>query len=307
MWNVVSSKKKRIGSTLALLAVVGVLFLYNWTVEGERDAHVMPTVEKCDIRGLWSQGEKGTYIGQGENGFMEAVIGTGGTIAVSEDIKTLLSEQTGLSKKVVEDMLNQGRQEELYRIQEVYFAPVEYEALKTTPLTVSEWLTEDWLQETGGMPMVDLQDGDILITKNSRFLGWRNGHAALVVDAGEGLVLEAIMLGYPSKLCKVDKWEHYPSFLVLRLKGMESNIGVQVASYAKAHLVDVPYHLLADLFGRKGEFADEGVLAGTHCAHLVWYAYMQFGIDLDGDGGLVVTPHDIQNSPYLEIVQSYGY
>ena len=33
----------------------------------------------------------------------------------------------------------------------------------------------------------------------------------------------------------------------------------------------------------------------------------QYGIDLDSDGGIIVTPTDIANSPYLEVVQSYGY
>ena len=51
----------------------------------------------------------------------------------------------------------------------------------------------------------------------------------------------------------------------------------------------------------------EAALSGTHCAHVIWYAYQQVGIDLDSDGGIFVTPYDIQNSPYLEVIQSYGY
>ena len=58
-----------------------------------------------------------------------------------------------------------------------------------------------------------------------------------------------------------------------------------------------------------GELAQiaERALSGTHCAHVVWYAYQRIGIDLDSDGGIFVTPYDIQNSPYLEVIQSYGY
>ena len=122
------------------------------------------------------------------------------------------------------------------------------------------------------------------------------------------------MLGNPSQLCRISKWEKYPSFLVLRLKeeyatreeddenkGMAAqNTGTAVADYASQELVGVPYKLLAGLY--KAE-----PLSGTQCAHLVWSAYKQFGIDLDSDGGIFVTPYDIQNSPYLEIVQSYGY
>lgn len=177
-----------------------------------------------------------------------------------------------------------------------------------------------------GMPIIDVQNGDILITKNSRFLGWRNGHAGLVVDAEKGLVLEALMLGSPSKLCSIKRWEKYPSFQVLRLKAdveapwngvsqdrkpqgselPEETLPYQVAIYASENLINIPYHLLADVL--KSSKADKlAIPTGTHCAHLVWYAYMQYGIDLDSDGGIIVTPTDIANSPYLEVVQSYGY
>ena len=47
-------------------------------------------------------------------------------------------------------------------------------------------------------------------------------------------------------------------------------------------------------------------ITGTHCAHLVWYAYQQFGYDLDSDGGIIVTPRDLYESTNLEIVQIYG-
>lgn len=33
---------------------------------------------------------------------------------------------------------------------------------------------------------------------------------------------------------------------------------------------------------------------------------MVFGYDLDGDGGLWVTPCDLMQSPLLEVVEAYG-
>ena len=48
-------------------------------------------------------------------------------------------------------------------------------------------------------------------------------------------------------------------------------------------------------------------LKGTQCAHLVWYAYKNFGIDLDCNGGCVVKPQDMANSPYMQVVQIYGF
>ena len=47
-------------------------------------------------------------------------------------------------------------------------------------------------------------------------------------------------------------------------------------------------------------------IEGTHCAHLVWYAYNRFGYDVDSDGGVIVTPRDIFESPVWEVVQVYG-
>ncbi len=45
---------------------------------------------------------------------------------------------------------------------------------------------------------------------------------------------------------------------------------------------------------------------GTHCAHLVWYAYKQFGYNVDSDGGFITTPRDLYNSDLWEVIQVYG-
>ncbi len=279
-------QNKRTKSMLLLLAMTSILFLYNWINDAIGNAHVMPEVEKFALQQLAGQ-----------------------IIDTPEEIH-LLAEQTGLNEKVILKMLQENRGEELAEVQEIYFAPISIEEMQTTPLTISEWLSEESEQAIGGgMPLVDVQNGDILVTKNSRFLGWRNGHAGLVVDAEKGLVLEALTIGSPTKLCNIERWEKYPSFQVLRLResaSQERNLPSQVSLYAKEKLIGIPYHLLADIL-RTSKADELAIPCGTHCAHLVWYAYKQFGIDLDSDGGLIVTPTDIANSPYLEVVQSYGY
>ncbi len=318
---------RRFVSVLILLVGVGGLFLYNWIMEVPLTAHVMPAAERQDIEEILN------------------------SIKPTREELLLLSKQTGLGMAALEHLWQQGEQQKLLQIQEIYFAPVAVREAHTTPITVSEWIASSENSQVQGMPLVDIEDGDILITKNSRFLGWRNGHAGLVVDAEKGLVLEALMLGSDSRLCDIHKWETYPSFVVLRLKEemkperitrsedsewAEVSAGASVsgarelavlaADYAAEHLVGIEYDLLSGLNHRTEVLrlaeVESGVQrmhpaeptlqelatpAGTHCAHLVWYAYLQAGIDLDSDGGFVVTPDDILHSPYLEVVQEYGY
>lgn len=305
----IQKRNRRVRSVIFLTILTLFLFLYNWVAEAVPQAHISPQAERQDIHPILEQSQ------------------------ITEEQLTILSEQIGLHPDVISKLLMQGRKQELLQLQQHYFTPVHIETLNTTPLTISEHLVDEQGRRTAGMPLVDLQDGDILITKNSRFLGWRNGHAALVVDAEKGLILEAIMLGTVTKLSPVEKWSTYPSFQVLRLKdehalkdesakkpdnGAES-LPKKIATYAEENLTEIPYHLHAGIFERSfssglktvqaagQEELAETTLKGTHCAHLVWYAYKQFGIDLDSDGGLIVTPNDIRNSDYLEVIQSFGY
>lgn len=276
--------KKRLWSILVLVTVTSVLFLYNWVADSVAAVHVMPGMDKCDF-------SEASWLTMDQN-----------------EILQFLAGQTGLCEKTVLKLISENRGGELLQLQDIYFAPTQTESFQTTPLTVSEWLVGEDGETCKGMPLVDIQNGDILITKNSRFLGWRNGHVGLVVDAENGLVLEALTIGSPSKICRIGKWEKYPSYQVLRLREEynRENLLVDIVVYAEENLVDIPYHLLADVL--KSSKADElAIPTGTHCAHLVWYAYDQFGIDLDSDGGIIVTPEDIRNSPYLEVIQSYGY
>lgn len=148
----------------------------------------------------------------------------------------------------------------------------------------------------------DLQNGDILLTPCSHTFGWRNGHAAIVIDAEQGLTLESVVLGTPSTVQSVDKWRKYPGVMVLRLKEAAEEERCAIADYAAREMLDVNY-------GFWGEFAEhifEEEPQDTHCAHLIWTVYRAFGYDIDGDGGIVVTPKDISSSSLLEVVESYN-
>lgn len=291
MWEVVQSRRKRIGSVVVVLVVTAVLFLYNWNYEALQNIHTMPQATQKNI-----------YMWVRQRNLARAPL-------------LMIAEQTGVSEEIVASLLEEGKWQKLLELQSAYFLPVCTKSLPSSIVTISEYVIDEQGDYTDGTQFADIQEGDILITKNSRFLGWRNGHVGLVVDAEKGVVLEAIMLGTDTRLCSIDKWTGYPAFQVLRLKN-PGNTAKLVAAYAKQELIDVPYQLLAGVKNRifpivmtahKGEAGEGPVLKGTQCAHLVWYAYMQVGIDLDSDGGLLVTPTDIQRSWHLEVVQSYGY
>ncbi len=267
--------RKRMVSICVIVLMMSAFVYWNWINEAIESTHIMPLIAKESIHFILA----------------------GRTVDTKQ--LQILSEQTGVNEKVIGELLEKGEYQRILELQEAYFAPVLTESVKTTPLTICEYLVNEEGKRTRGMQLADIQTGDIIITKNSRFLGWRNGHAGLVVDAEEGLILEAVMLGTNTMLCDVKSWEVYPSFLVLRLKEeyQKYHSVQETVDYAMEHMVDIPYYLLAGILEDKG----------THCSHLVWHAYMEIGIDLDSDGGFLVTPYDIQNSPYLEVIQSYGY
>ena len=163
----IQKRSRRVRSVLFLMILALFLFLYNWVVEAIPQAHTKPQYAQMDIQPLLNQ----PYL--------------------TSNQLIILSSQTGLQPRIIGKFLMQGRQQELLQIQQHYFEPIRIESLNTTPFTISERLVDEQGRRTIGMPLADLRNGDILITKNSRFLGWRNGHAALVVDAKKGLVLEA--------------------------------------------------------------------------------------------------------------------
>jgi len=151
-----------------------------------------------------------------------------------------------------------------------------------------------------------VEDGDILVTFNCHTDVWRNGHVAIVADAKKRLAVEARQLGTESGMFSLDHWETYPAFAELRLKDTDREKRAAIGEYAGQELLDIPYRLEAGVMARLGVTEETGTLAGTHCAHLAWYAYEHFGYNIDSNGGLIVTPKDIFDSKLLQVVQIYG-
>lgn len=234
--------------------------------------------------------------------------------ALTEEEYHILYRQTGLSRIAVDTLQKENRienevenrkqnriEEIMLALQKRFFAEVEIDC-ECDSLIFREVLktqdTELQLSDTNTAIMPVLENGDILITFNTHFLGWRNGHAAIVVDAEKGLTLEALTLGRDSAVLSLKSWAARPSFAVLRLAEASKEQRAEIAAYAEEALVQLPYHLTAGIGG--------GEISGTQCAHLVWCAYQKFGYDLDSDGGWIVTPKDLYESPLLEVIQLYG-
>ncbi|MDO5601308.1 MAG: hypothetical protein Q4G07_00935 [Oscillospiraceae bacterium] len=260
---------RRLGRTLYLLSALLILGAV-WTAKAEPLAHSAPGYPKTDITPVLEQ-----------------------KVFTQSDY-TLLYRQTGLGQAAVDSLCERGEARRLLFFQRQFFAPAQWDCMPGSPVTSQEVLRQ--AAEFG-----PLEEGDILLTPCSHCGGWRNGHAALVLDAEKGLTLEAVVLGKNSEVRSLESWKSRPAFIVLRLKDTPAEKRREIALAARDQLCGLPYDLLAGIFD-----GGQKTAGGTQCAHLVWQAFMAFGYDLDSDGGLVVTPSDLAHSPLLEVVQIYG-
>lgn len=207
----------------------------------------------------------------------------------------IIYRQTGLTKLAVDDYLTEGEAKEIIRTQTFFFKKHRVDPLCFAPFTYIEYI-ESYA------PIAPLKDGDIIVTATTRVSWFRYGHAGLVVDGYNGVILESFAPGYPSSLGYSLAFADLANFIVLRPK-VGKPIKKQVVEYAKEHLIDLPYSMTTGIFSKKFPETPKG----TQCAHLVWYAYKKFGIDLDSTGGAVVKPRDIANSNQVEVVQAFGF
>lgn len=212
-----------------------------------------------------------------------------------EDYATLYA-QTGLTALGIEDTLSQADgKEHVLRIQEYYFLDIPVQGRRVSPVMYQE-------RTPTYATLAHLQDGDVLVTASTVVSWWRFGHSALVVDGDGGVLLESIGIGSDSEYNPTAVFANTPDFMVLRPKA-SAETKAKVVRFARERLVDLPYVGTVGILSKK----NPKKIKYTQCAHLIWYAYKQFGIDLDGNGGGLVLPQDIANSDQVEIVQIFGF
>lgn len=209
-----------------------------------------------------------------------------------EDYNTLY-RQTGLTKLGVDRMLDRGSvgKSRILNIQENFFG--EYEVKKYRSFI----LCEEYIDRH--VTHAYLENGDILVSSTAHLSGVRFGHSALVVNANSNEIIEATSYGELSSIGTSTSFTTRANFMLFSPK-VDTEIKEQVVEYAADNLVDLKYSALVGIFSKKNK------IKKTQCAHLVWSAYNAFGIDLDSNGGGLVVPRDMANSPKMELVQVFG-
>ena len=257
----------------------------------ERSAHTTPSYQKEDITAVAEKQEAWT----------------------DEEIK-FLYRQTGLGKSALlkmksEILYENGEFVPLSDRLKVFQNALYYEG-ETEHELVADVSKRD-LMKNFLAPVAPLEEGDIFVNSSTHTLGFRNGHAAIVLDE-DGTVLESFELGRDSSITmNAHMWfAESSNFMILRLKDpktgeiADKDLRAQIARDANKNLKGIPYSIATGIFSKKNQGTSPKV---THCSHLVWQAYKNAGYDIDSNGGLVVTPQDIARSPLLEVVQVYGF
>lgn len=207
----------------------------------------------------------------------------------------ILFAQTGLTPPAIDRAKKYGDEgvRRILEIQEHYFTNHEIKHKLFGP-----WTCTDYIE--GRVRNIFLEKGDIVLTSSTHVSSCRIGHAGLVVDDAREEVLQALTYGALSSVGSVRDFLNRVNFMILRPK-VDPEIRERVAQYAKEKLVGIPYS------GFAGIFTNQTALMKTQCAHLIWRAYHEYGVELGGGKRAPILPYDIAISENLELVQTFGF
>lgn len=220
-----------------------------------------------------------------------------GQVLTTEEYQ-LITHQTGLGKTSIDVLIASGEYKLLIEYQNDYLFNREYERELFFLGSYQE------VQKVEHLDFIDVRRGDIIIASGSYTLGFRHGHAGIVTNAYDRLTIEAYNPFDPSDYGSVSGWLEYPNIMLMRVKEEYRDLASLAADYARDYLYEVKYSIFAST---KDYFSAEVSPKRTQCSHLVWAAYKAFGLDLNSDGGWLVTAQDLSRSPYLEAVEVKGF
>lgn len=277
--NEIKYKKLLIAFILLTLVLVTIVYIIKAI---ESDTYTSPNYDKINITSILLKDD------------------------LSEEDYKVLFYQTGLGKSAIDEILKskEAGLNEILKFQEDFFTDVNTLWEKTSVLTKRESIIDHNGRYKYGFNLAPYDNGYVLITKSNHSLGWLHGHAAIITNSSKNEVLEAVTLGQNSKTLDINDWRIYPSFIMLKLKDEPKKTLNKIAAFANDNMNDVPYSLTVGLFSPKNPTLEN--LKGTHCSHLVWYAFNHFGYHIDSKWSLLITPKDILNSDLFEVVQIYG-
>lgn len=219
----------------------------------------------------------------------------------SEEDYNTLYHQTGLAAPMIDILKEKSDFEEtLIRFQNQYFKSQNVVKTAMTPVTNIDVIQDETGKDIPAFELAPYENGYIFLTKSTYTYNWRHGHAGIVIDSVRGKMLESLEPFTVSMEQNASKWTLYPTFKMMRLKDAEQTKLDEIARYAANHMKGIPYNILAMKNNKP-------VPSSTHCSHIVWHTFNQFGINLDSSGGIFVSPGDIGRSPYLETLQIYGF
>lgn len=228
----------------------------------------------------------------------------------------ILFEQTGLTKIGIDRAKEQPNGwQRVSAVQQAYFREQGVSRYDYAPLICTEYL------DSSPAKTIFLERGDILISSATHFAGFKIGHTAIVTNGVLGKIYQSNQVGVSSGYAYADEmFEDRINFMVLRIKpeyfsenGVDDESYRQnldrVTRYIETQFADVPYSVFTGVFTKK-----DGKRATT-CSHMLWYGFMhfddenggKFNLDLDSNGRLLAMPKNISESPYVELIQTFGF
>lgn len=218
--------------------------------------------------------------------------------ALSNDDYDIVYAQTGLTRLGVDALLDNGDINKILEIQDAYFTSYEIADEKFGPFCHYYYLGG----KNGSIPITELKNGDIIISSSTEFSWWSFGHCAMVVDAEKGIIAEAVGYGQESGTNHIYTVQERADFMVLR-PNIEQELLDQIVEYVRTEMMGLDYDATIGVLSQKYP----GNVNATQCAHIFWYAFFEHGINIDSNGGTVVTPKDIANSEHFDLVQVSGF
>ena len=214
---------------------------------------------------------------------------------LSDDDYELLFRQTGITRTGIDDLISAGEEWRITRIQDSFFDDGGYSYYRFG------WLMSSFDKDMGHYAYPVLRDGDIVCCFSTFMSSFEIGHCAIVVDGELNLLAETADYSVTFDFIGADEFFKPTAFAVLR-PVTDAATKEEAVRIAMDELYGTGYSIFAGIFEPKASTP----INKTHCSHSVWYAYERAGLDLDSNGGKIVTPRDIFESPHLELISVRG-